>query len=301
VIEDALGELLSYLKARGYQFTTITPASHAKVLARHRSGQPTLRDIFGWSRPFESGDLDPELRAILDAANALKPVQGGYKSAYRVSNLGDDLFLHSSYPTDSTDSVFFGPDTYRFARFVSRSLEQLGQPSRILDMGAGTGAGGIGAAKLTGSQQVILVDTNPAALSLARVNAEAAGVSAELVETDRVSIAADLILANPPYMMDRHGRDYRDGGGLLGGEVALDWVQQALALMPSRGSMLLYTGAAVVDGRIPLLTAIAKACSSRAEMCVEELDPDVFGEELSSTAYQQVERIAALGVTIRKC
>ena len=39
----------------GYAFTTVTPATHAHVNARPRNAEArTLRDVFGWSRPFRA-------------------------------------------------------------------------------------------------------------------------------------------------------------------------------------------------------------------------------------------------------
>ena len=65
--------------------------------------------------------------------------------------------------------------------------------------------------------------------------------------------------------------------------------------------MLLYTGAAIIGGGSPLLDRI-RAISSEvgAELEVHEIDPDVFGEELTKPEYQEVERIAALGIRMNK-
>lgn len=299
--EAALVELLRRLRALDYRFTTITPATHARVVARRAPRAPALRDIFGWSRAFQSGDLDAGLLDLLQDAGALIKTNGSLRSAYRVSNLDDDLFLHSAFPTEREDSVFFGPDTYRFARFIQTVLPTLKRPASIIDMGAGSGAGGMVAARLAPEATLALVDVNPSALELAAANAEVAGIAAELIEADSVPSAADLILANPPYMMDSSARAYRDGGGLLGGEIALCWAEEALALLPSGGSMLLYTGAAVCDGAMPLVRELERACASAgASLTVQELDPDVFGEELDLAAYAQVERIAAIGAIITK-
>ena len=67
--------------------------------------------------------------------------------------------------------------------------------------------------------------------------------------------------------------------------------------------MLLYTGSPIVAGEDRLLAALAEeldelGCTLR----YEELDPDIFGEELDQPAYRnaQVERIAAVGAIIRK-
>src|SRR5438105_7016775 len=74
-----------------------------------------------------------------------------FRSNVRFSTLGDQLFVHSGFPTEQADAVFFGPDTYRFARFIRHSLGSMKRPGnlrrlRILDIGAGSGAGGIRAA-----------------------------------------------------------------------------------------------------------------------------------------------------------
>lgn len=297
--EQVLAELLRRLKALAYRFAAVTPATHQRVLARDFDGPTALRDIFGWSRRFAEHDLDPDLLTLLEEAGALEPSAEGLRSLVRVASLGGDLFLHSAYPTDDSDAVFFGPDTYRFARFVRDALHRLPAPRWIVDMGAGSGGGGIAASRDAPAARVTLLDVNPAALRLARANAAAAGVTAETVEAKRLPEGADLVIANPPYLMDSKGRDYRDGGDLLGGAVALDWTRQALATLAPGGSMLLYTGAAVTTGRVPLIEALQEACAeANARLIVDEIDPDVFGEELEEPAYRQVERIAAIGARV---
>jgi precorrin-6B methylase 2 len=301
VVDDPLLELLRRLRVLHYDFTAVTPATHALILGREISGTPTLRDIFGWNRRFAPSDLDPELYSLLQAADALDHVGGQMRSKVRVAGLGEGLFLHSSFPTDRSDSVFFGPDTYRFARFIEQQLPRLTPPAWIVDMGAGSGAGGIVAAQLSGRSRVTLVDINPAALEFARINAAFAGVTVETVPADTIPNGADLVIANPPYMMDEGKRAYRDGGALIGGAVALDWVRQALAAMTPSGTMLLYTGVAYEAGRGPLIDALERACAQAgARLAVEELDPDVFGDELQKPEYSAVERIAAVGAIITK-
>jgi methylase of polypeptide subunit release factors len=298
--EDALVELLAQLKQRDYRFITVTPATHARVLARRYHGVPGLRDVFGWNRLFEAADLEPDLLDLMRQAGVVESDGGGLRSSVRVSSLGADLFLHSAYPTDEEDAVFFGPDTYRFAAFVARHVPVSGA-RHIVDLGAGSGAGGIAAACLSPAAAISLVDTNPAALELARVNARAARVTADLVQGAQVPDGVDMVMANPPYMMDEGSRTYRDGGSLLGGEVALEWAGDALAKLASGGTMLLYTGVAMEAGVSPLLAELGKLCADAgATLSVEELDPDVFGEELDRPAYAQVERIAAVGAVIRK-
>jgi hypothetical protein len=297
---EALEELLRYLKAAHYDFVVVTPSTHATVLSRPAPQTLSLRDIFGWNRRFKPGDLSPVLLALLQAADALDMVDGNLRSRVRVASLGNELLLHSAYPTDEVDAVFFGPDTYRFIRFVQQQLPQLGSANWLVDMGAGSGAGAIATAALRQFAKITMIDTNAAALELASINAAVAGVTAETLLSHAISCGPDLIIANPPYMLDPARRSYRDGGRLFGAEVTVDWAKQAIASLAAGGAMLLYTGAAYIDGEAPLLTELASACAEAGFDCeVTEIDPDVFGDELAQRQYASVERIAAVGVLIR--
>ena len=295
----ALLELLRELQSRDYRFVCVTPSTHRQVLARPQVGQPTLRDIFGWNRAFDQSQLDAPLFDLLRRAECLDQAGKRLRSRIRVASLGGHLFLYSSYPTDSADAVFFGPDTYRFARFVLGRLPQLQGCEHNVEMGAGSGAVGILAAKLLPHAKVTLVDVNPAAIALAGINAATAGAKVDCLVSDRIPDGCDLVIANPPYMMDPARRAYRDGGRIYGGEVAVEWVRQALSSLAPGGKMLLYTGAAVVGGEMPVVESIGKlCCQADASLGCEEIDPDVFGEELSQRGYEDVERIAAVGIEI---
>ena len=225
--------------------------------------------------------------------------EGKLRSRIRVASLDDLLFIHSSFPTEAADSVFFGPDTYRFVRFIQRQLSKSEGARNVVDMGAGTGAGGIAIARLCTGARITCVDMNSRANEYARANAAAAEVEVEFVQSDRLPSGADLVIANPPYMMDARSRTYRDGGQLLGGAVALDWVRHALSNMARGGQILLYTGAAYVDGGSPLVAALEEECrSAGAQMIVEEIDPDVFGEELDEAPYRMSNGSRAVGISI---
>jgi methylase of polypeptide subunit release factors len=296
---EPLLRLLGLLKDAGYHFTTVTPETHARVLARDPPAHPTLRDIFGWNRPFREHQLDRTILSLLRESGCIAEAGGTLRSLIRVSSLSGELFLHSSFPTSASDSVFFGPDTYRFARFVDAELEKLSPPSWMVEMGAGTGAVGIVAAKRKGAPRLTLVDINPQAVQLATINAESAGVAADVTLGGQVPQGCDLVIANPPYMIDAEGRTYRNGGGLFGGEVALAWTEHVLDVLAPDGTFLLYTGAAMIAGGCPLVDRIAALARKRnAGLYVEEIDPDVFGEELSRPGYQDVDRIAAVGMRI---
>ena len=240
--------------------------------------------------------------AALEAADALEPAGGLLKSRLRVASLGTGLFLHSAFPTEGEEAVFFGPDTYRFARFLAAELPRAKGAARLVDVGAGTGAGGIVAARILPRLAVTLTDVNPLALRLAAANAAHAGIEAERLlgsGLGAVEGPVDLVIANPPYVMDEDDRTYRDGGGLYGAKLSLDWALEGARRLQPGGHMLLYTGAAIVEGRDLLREALLErleplGCTLR----YEEIDPDVFGEELDKKPYRDVERIAAIGAVI---
>jgi methylase of polypeptide subunit release factors len=301
---QALGELLVELDAAGYDFVPPTPATHARVLARPDKRQAeSLRDVFGWNLPFASGLLPPAILDALERSGSLRSQAGLVKSAVRVARLGGRLFLHSAFPTTDEDAVFFGPDSYRFVDFISRELPGR-RVNRLVDLGAGSGVGGISAGALLGGAEIVLLDTNARALAKAVVNARHAGVAAELVEgegLDAVDGPIDLIIANPPYMIDERDRTYRDGGDMHGGRVSLDWALAGARRLEPGGAMLLYTGSAIVDGRDELGEALARELPALGcSLNYREIDPDVFGEDLCKPAYAEVERIAVVGAVIEK-
>jgi hypothetical protein len=303
---EPLAALLQALDQEGYAFTTVTPATHQRVLSR-RPGEAArdLRDIFGWSMAFARDTLPGDLLDLLREGGGLEERSGVCRSLVRISSLSGRLFLHSAYPTEAADSVFFGPDTYRFARFVEASAENLETPRHLVDLGAGAGPGGISAAGLLEPERISLADINRQALALACANAMAAGMDVETVDggLDAVEGEIDLIIANPPFIADAKGRDYRDGGEMLGAGLSLDWARQSLERLSAGGTMLLYTGSPIISGEDRLLGALAElAEEADASLRYEELDPDIFGEELDQPAYAEAgaERIAAVGAVLSK-
>jgi methylase of polypeptide subunit release factors len=295
------------LLGQGYRFITISPASHRRINAR-RFGSPTLRDIFGWSREFEKGDLPDTVLCNLRTAGAL--LEGGkLRSGLRFSSLDDQLFAHSAFPTDQPDAVFFGPDTYRFARTIRHAISAI-TPSgnmRVLDMGAGSGAGGLYAGKLLkgASPHIVLSDINQDALRLSRINAELNGIpNVRVVESNlyaRIEGQFELIVSNPPYLVDPLARLYRHGGGELGFALSMDIAVQGVERLAPGGRLILYTGSAIVDGTDLLQEALAKGLARRdVRWSYEEIDPDVFGEELEFAPYDGADRIAVVAAVIER-
>ena len=314
-VVEARVALLQALSAAGYRFVTPTPVTHERVLARARGAvKISLLDIFGWNRAFGPTDVPDELLALLRRAGLLTE-QSVLRSLARVASLGDDLFLHSGFPTSAADAVFFGPDTYRFARLVRQSLigwprlsarGASSVPLRLLDVGCGSGAGAIAGARalqeLGHDCAVTLTDINPAALVFAEVNARAAGIAAEMQCCDGLHALGgefDLIITNPPYLIDDAKRVYRHGGEQLGRALSVRLVRESLTRLAPGGRLVLYTGAAIVDGADALLAELrALLADGQYDWTYEEIDPDVFGEELQREVYCQVDRIAVVGLIV---
>lgn len=294
--EEALVALLRRLAAIGYDFVAVTPETHRRVVARRAQGRD-LRDALGWSLPVPTGAMPNDITELLRAADALRIEGDMVRSRLRVARVDDHLFLHSAYPTDRPDAVFLGPDSYRFVRFVKAQLADGRRVRHLVDMGAGSGVGAICAADLLPGAALTLVETNPLALRLARVNAAAAGVAVQLSET--LPAGFDLYIANPPFIQDRAGRAYRDGGDMLGAETSLLWTLEAVRRIAPGGRILLYTGSAIVAGTDALHEQLERRLPALGcTLHYEELDPDIFGEELDEPGYRNVERIAAVGALI---
>lgn len=305
--DQALVTLVRFLAERGYGFVTATPLSHARVNARPGNAEArNLRDVFGWSRPFRPDLLPPPMLDLMRAGGVLAEAGGMLRSLLRVSSLEGMLFLHSAFPTAEADAVFFGPDTYRFANAILAELERRQAPvRRAVDIGCGAGPGGILVARARPDAAVAMVDINGAALRLARVNAVLAGASnAEARHSDLLSGVEgefDLVVANPPYLVDPAQRAYRHGGGDLGAGLSLAILDAALARLAPGGTLVLYTGAAVVKGEDPFRSAAEeRLAGSGARWRYREMDPDVFGEELETPAYAGADRIAAVVLTVKR-
>ena len=166
--EAALLRLAATLRDSGYQFVTPTPATHGQVNGRPGNAWARgVEDVFGWSRPFCDGVLAPGVVALMEEAGVLAPAGVGWRSLVRLSSLGGRLFLHSAYPTDAADAVFFGPDTYRFAAALEAHLAtRQARVHRAVDIGCGAGPGAVLIALARPRAEVLAVDINDAALSV---------------------------------------------------------------------------------------------------------------------------------------
>jgi len=304
--EAALKKIGAWLSEIGYRFTTITPSSHARVNGRPANFLArTPRDIFGWSRPFLPEALPAFMLKWMAAARILERCGSAYASCVRFSNLFDGrLFVHSAFRSTEPDSVYFGPDTHRFALWVNQCLQNSGRSAkRILELACGSGAIGIATQQLHGAAnaELYLADLNERALSYTRVNLAMSGIErAHVIKSDIASGIDgkfDLIVASPPYRVN--AKRQSQGGWDYGEETSLRIIDEALPLLERGGELFLYSRAAIVNGydtfqarALPLLQR--KGIS----FTYQEIDPDVSGEGLEASEMHDVDRVAAVGLRI---
>jgi hypothetical protein len=306
--QHTLLSLLHWLAQQHYSFVTISPLSHAHYLARQGHITATnLRDIFGWNLLFSKDLLPPDLFTHLKDQQLIRHTAHGWQSVIRVSSLNRQLFVHSAYPTHDAQSVFFGPDTYRFVTALDGWIAaEKPHIQRAIELCCGSAPAALSVAAHYPAAEVFATDINPVALQYASVNAQANQTPNVLAQQsnlfEQVDGNFDLITANPPYLIDSKSRLYRHGGGLLGAELSLNILQQSLPRLAVNGSLVLYTGVVICQGH-DLFYAAAQSCLSDHadyDWRYTEIDPDVFADELNQGDYPNADRIAAVILVVKR-
>lgn len=302
--QRALRDLAVAVRASGYRFITVTPATHALVNARPENRLARrLEDVFGWSRPFRRDLLPADMLTLMREAEVVAEGPEECRSRVRFSSLGPGLIAHSAFPTTARDAVFFGPDTYKFVQAVELWLGMhASRVRRAADICSGAGPAALTIARACPEASVLMVDINEAALCIAEVNASLAGLANTAARrSDMLSAVEgdfDLIVAHPPYLVDAGARAYRHGGGPLGAGLSLAVVRAAVERLAPGGTLLLFTGVAMVDNEDPFRRAVTSLLPEAAfDWSYREVDPDVFGEELARPPYDRVDRLALVVLT----
>jgi len=88
--------------------------------------------------------------------------------------------------------------------------------------------------------------------------------------------------------------------GFKAPEIPLDLriLAESLPRLAVGGTVLLYTGVAIVKGQDPFLEGARQVLEGfEGDWHYEEIDPDVFGEDLELEGYATAERIAVVVLT----
>jgi release factor glutamine methyltransferase len=238
-----------------------TPRLDAELLVAHVLKLPRVQLYVQFERV-----LAPEELASL--RDLIKRRQSGESIAYLT---GHKEFWKFDFAVDARVLVP-RPDT---ETLIEEALARLpaaaeGVASRIADVGTGSGALAITLAKLRADAAVFATDVSPAALEVARANAERLGAAVTFVEGDLAAPLAahapfTLLVANLPYIpsgdLPSLPADVRSEPALAldGGPDGLDLVRrlvaEAPALLAPGGALALEIGDGQAEATGALLTA----------------------------------------------
>ena len=207
------------------------PRLDAEVLLAHVRGCPRIMLYTAFDTVVSDAERG-QFRELVKRRGDGEPV------AYLVG--GREFF---SLPFGVTKDVLIPrPET---EGLVVRTID-LGKPAaapRIVDVGTGSGAIAVAVAKHLPQAALAATDTSPAALAVARANAERHGVAdrIEFVEADlladpRLDGPWDVIVSNPPYVRDdefpalpRDVRDHEPRTALVAGPTGAEVVARLAA------------------------------------------------------------------------
>ena len=101
----------------------------------------------------------------------------------------------------------FSPDKIDSGTLAMLSFVDFNSNDKVLDLGCGYGVVGILAAKIIGSEKVVMSDIDEAAVQTAKENATLNGVeNAKIIQSDGFKSINEkdfsLIISNPPYHSD---------------------------------------------------------------------------------------------------
>ncbi|KAL7771894.1 hypothetical protein CFE70_001845 [Pyrenophora teres f. teres 0-1] len=313
--------LTSHLSKANYRFICPSPETQGRVVSKRRSNVST-EDAQN-AEALHSIIPDEVFESLHQASIVTQCDDRSYRSNIRISDFylpGHEpdsrplYYVHSSFPA-SSDSVFFGPDTYLFVSFLQNIARYFPQvPSSIIDVCCGSGAGAIHMARTYPRAKTLGLDLNPRALSMGNFNAQLAGVEISFAESNLYaavpgymkSCGVDLIVSNPPYIASStDGEDlpiYADGGAGFGLDLSIQIVEEGMKLMSSSGVIVIYTGVAIPTAN-PSYDAFLEKLKRVEDAEVAEytiLHPDMWSEEIGKGAYADACKIQVVGAVLRR-
>lgn len=179
------------------------PRLDARLLMQHLLGITHAQYLADPDRKLNGAEVEAFMTLVLRR-------ERGEPVAYL---LGEKDFYSRSFRVTS-DVLIPRPDTELIVTLALKRLKTLTWP-RVLDLGTGSGAIAVTIACEHPEAAVVAVDVSPAALAVARENADRLGGKVGFIESDWFSAlgdeAFDLIVANPPYVAARDPHLLQDG------------------------------------------------------------------------------------------
>lgn len=171
-----------------------SPRLNAELLIGHALGRKRMQLYLEFERPLTEAELET-IRPLVRRRAQHEPLQ------YIV---GETEFHGLKLKVDRR-ALIPRPETELLVEFVALVGVALA-PTKILDLGTGSGAIALALAQVFPAAAITAVDLSEDALSLARENAAAAGVAARVTFLTSDWFAAvpaekfEIIVANPPYL-----------------------------------------------------------------------------------------------------
>ena len=202
-----------------------------ELLIAHAVKLERMQLYLDFDRPLNEEILQT-LRALVKRRSRGEPLQ---------HLLGSIEFCDLEFKTD-TRALIPRPETEELAELLRTT--QTPPPSRILDMGCGSGVLGLSIAEAFEESSLVLADVSPEALELASENAAGLELDSrvELTESDLFSAVSghfDLIVANLPYIPDSEKAELsrevkRDPAlALYGGKFGTEIIEKFLGEAPT--------------------------------------------------------------------
>ncbi len=181
-----------FLEKRGVESARL----NSELLVGHALALKRMQLYLQFERPLTEAELE-KIRPLVKRRGGREPLQ---------YILGECDFSGLKLKVDRR-ALIPRPETEYLIELLTARLHE--PPATILDLGTGSGAIALALAKIYPLATVTAVDRSVEALSLARENAVASGLSdrVKFVESDWFSaLGSDgkypLIVANPPYLSD---------------------------------------------------------------------------------------------------
>lgn len=191
------------LRAAVEQVRRRVPRLDARLLMQHLLGITHAQYLADPDRALSAEEVEAFMTLVLRR-------ERGEPVAYL---LGEKDFYSRTFRV-TADVLIPRPDTELIVTLALKRLKALTWP-RVLDLGTGSGAIAVTLACEHPEAQVKAVDVSPAALAVARENAQRLGGKVEFVESDWCAALADetfdVIVANPPYVAARDPHLLQDG------------------------------------------------------------------------------------------